>query len=177
MNNIKVMKRIFFFLSLIIAAGCSQAQTASTDKQPAPNIDKIPAFKILTKDSTYLTNANLKKDKPVMLIYFAPDCTHCQRLMYEMKPDMEKFKGMQIVMVTFIQTNMLKMLKEFYRDYNFAAYPNIMMGTEYPNYSVKRNYNISTTPYITICDRKGKLVKAFEKAPKMAELEAAVKKS
>jgi len=177
MNNIKTMKKIFFFLSLIIIAGCSQAQTTSPEKLPAPNIDKIPAFRLLTKDSTYITNANLKKDKPVMLIYFAPDCSHCQRLMYEMKPDMEKFKGVQIVMVTFIQTNMLKMLKEFYRDYNFAAYPNILMGTEYPNYVVQRYYNVSTTPYIAIYDHKGKLVKAFEKAPKMAELEAAIKKS
>lgn len=177
MDNITTMRKIFFFLSLIITAGCSQAQTTSPEKLPAANIEKLPAFKILTKDSAYLTNANLKKDKPVMLIYFAPDCSHCQRLMYEMKPEMAKFKNIQILMVTFTQTNMLKMLKEFYRDYNFAAYPNILMGTEYPNYVVQRYYNVSTTPYIAIYDHKGKLVKAFEKAPKMAELEAAIKKS
>jgi thioredoxin-related protein len=168
------MKKIFFFLSLIIAAGCSQAQTPNTDVQAIQN---IPAFHILTKDSTYLTNANLKKGKPVMIIYFAPDCSHCQRLMYEMKPDMKKFSNIQIVMVTFIQTNMLKMLKEFHRDYNFAAYPNIMMGTEYPDYKVQRYYGVSTTPYIAVYDHKGKLVQAFPKVPKMSELEAAVKKS
>jgi len=52
-----------------------------------------------------------------------------------------------------------------------------MMGTEYPNYVVQRYYNVSTTPYIAIYDHKGKLVKAFDKAPKMAEIEAAIKKS
>jgi protein-disulfide isomerase len=169
------MKKLFFFLTLVIAAGCSQAQTPATDNTAA--IQNIPAFHILTKDSTYLTNANLKKGKPVMIIYFAPDCSHCQRMMYEMKPDMKKFSGMQIVMVTFIQTNMLKMLKEFYRDYNFAAYPNIMMGTEYPDYKLQRYYNVSTTPYVAVYDHNGKLVKAFPKAPSMADLEAAVKKS
>lgn len=169
------MKKIFLLLSLIIAAGCSQAQTGNTVDTKA--IQNIPAFHILTKDSVYLTNANLKKGKPVMIIYFAPDCSHCQRLMYEMKPDMKQFKDIQIVMVTFIQTSMLKMLKEFYRDYNFAAYPNIMMGTEFPDYKLQRYYQVSTTPYIAIYDHKGKLVQAFPKAPKMPELIAAVKKT
>lgn len=171
------MKKIVLFLTLIIAAGCSQAQTKSPEKLPTLNIENIPAFHILTKDSTYLTNANLKKGKPVMIIYFSPDCSHCQRMMYEMKPEMNKFKGVQIVMVTFIQTNMLKMLKEFYRDYNFAAYPNIMMGTEYPDYKVQRYYGVATTPYIAVYGHNGKLVKAFDKVPKMKDLVAAVKKA
>jgi thioredoxin-related protein len=169
------MKNILIVLSLIFAVGCTQAQTPSTT--PTPNIDHIPVFHILTKDSTILTAANLKKGKPVMIIYFAPDCSHCQRLMYEMQPEMDKFKDIQIVMVTFTQTSLLKMLREFYKDYNFQKYPNIMMGTEYPNYVVQRYYQVSNTPYIAVYDHKGKLVQAFPKAPTMKELVAAVKKS
>ena len=169
------MKKIFLFLSLIILAGCTQAQTASTT--PPPNIENIPPFHILTKDSVYLTAANLKKGKPVMIIYFAPDCSHCQRLMYEMKPEMRQFKDTQIVMVTFIQTSLLKMLREFYKDYNLAAYPNIMMGTEYPKYTVMQYYQVANTPFIAVYDHKGKLVQAFPKAPSMKDLIAAVKKS
>jgi thioredoxin-related protein len=178
MIYIKAMKRIFFFLGLIIACGCSQAQNNTATKAlPPPNIQHIPAYRILTKDSTYLTSANLKKGQPVMIIYFSPDCSHCQHLMYEMKPEMKSFKDIQIVMITFIPTNMLKMLKEFYVDFNLAAYPNISMGTEYPNYIIQRYYQVATTPYIAIYDHKGKLVQAFAKAPKMDELIAAVKKA
>jgi thiol-disulfide isomerase/thioredoxin len=189
MNKIDTMKRIIFFLGLIIAAGCTQAQTGSqpaitpTPPQktaPVPpklNIENIPHFKILTQDSVYVTNANLKKNKPVVIIYFAPDCSHCQHLMYEMKPDMKKFEGAQIVMVTFTQVKMLKMLKEFYRDFDLKDHPNFMIGTEFPDYVVQRYYQVQTTPYIAVYDRKGKLVKAFEKAPTMPDLEAAVKKA
>src|SRR3978361_2399887 len=127
------MKRILLFLSLIIIAGCSPAQDAAVKNQ-SPAIQNIPTFHILSKDSVYLTNATLKKGKPVMFIYFSPDCSHCQRLMYELKPDIKDFKDIQIVMVTFTQINMLKMLKEFNRDYVFAAQPNIFMGTEFPDY-------------------------------------------
>lgn len=110
-----------------------------------------------------------------MIIYFSPDCTHCQHLMYEMKPYMEKFENVQVVMVTFIQPSYLKLLKEFRRDYKLAEHPNFITGTEYPNYAVQRYYQVATTPYIAIYDHKGKLVKAFDKAPKMDELVATIK--
>jgi len=171
MNYIKAMKKLFFFISLIIAAGCSQAQ----NNTPKPNIDKIPAFRILNQDSVYLTNASLQKNKPVMIVYFSPDCSHCQRMMYEMKPHMKAFANVQVVMVTFIQTTYLKLLKDFRMTYGLSAYPNFMMGTEYPDYAVQRYFQVYTTPYIAIYDRKGKLVKAFDKAPKIEDMVAAVK--
>ena len=174
MYYIRIMKKILLFLSLIIAAGCTQAQTGAPVK---PNIASIPSFRILNQDSVYITNANLKKGKPVMIIYFSPDCSHCQHMMYEMKPYMKKFSNVQVVMVTFTQTSSgyMKLLKEFRRDYDLASYPNFIVGTEYPDYKVQRYYQVATTPYIAIYDHKGKLVKAFDKAPKTEELVAAVK--
>ena len=162
------MKKLLLLLSLIIVAGCTQAQT---------NIDKIPPFKILRTDSTYFTPADLKKNKPVMIIYFSPDCSHCQHMVYEMKPKMKEFGDTQIVMVTFTEFTMLKMIQTFTRDFDLAKYPNIIVGTEGHTYVVQRYYQVRTTPYIAIYDRKGKLVKAFEKAPTIPELIAAVKKA
>lgn len=164
------MKKILLFLSLIIVAGCTQAQNK-------PDISHIPPFKILKPDSTYFTPANLKKNKPVMIIYFSPDCSHCQHMMYEMEPKMKEFGDTQIVMVTFTEFTMLKMIKNFVRDFDLAKYHNIIVGTEGHSYVVQRYYQVRTTPYIAIYDRKGKLVKAFEKAPTMDELIATVKKA
>lgn len=164
------MKKLLLIISLIVFAGCTQAQQAH-------NIENIPPFKILKSDSTYFTPANLKKDKPVMIIYFAPDCSHCQHLVYEMKPKMKQFSNIQIVMVTFTDFNMLKMLKNFNRDFDLAKYPNITVGTEGHTYVVQQYYQVKTTPYIAVYDHKGKLVKAYEKAPSMEELLITVKKA
>jgi thioredoxin-related protein len=169
---ITIMKKLLLFFSLIIAVGCTQAQIVN--KQ---DITKIPPFKILRPDSTYFTPADLKKDKPVMIIYFSPDCSHCQHLVYDMKPKMKEFGDMQIVMVTFTEFTMLKMIKNFTRDFDLAKYPNITVGTEGHTYLVQRYYQVTTTPYIAVYDHKGKLVKAFEKAPSMSELIATVKKA
>jgi thioredoxin-related protein len=164
------MKKLLLLLSLIIAAGCTQAQTK-------PDIEHIPHFKILKADSTYFNYTDLKKDKPVMIIYFSPDCSHCQHMMYEMKPKMKKFGDTQIVMVTFTEFTMLKMLKSFNRDFDLVKYPNIIVGTEGHSYVVQKYYQVKTTPYIAVYDRKGNLVKAFEKAPTIDTLIATVKKA
>ena len=163
------MKKLLVLITLIIAAGSSRAQ----EKQ---NIDNIPPFKILKQDSTWFTPADLKKNKPVVIIYFSPDCSHCQHMMYEMKPKMKEFGSAQIVMITFMEPSMLKMVQGFYRDFNLAKYPNITVGTEGHSYVVQRYYHVSTTPYIAVYDHKGKLVKAFPNAPTVDTLIATVKK-
>ena len=165
---IKQMKKLLFLFGLIIAAGCTNAQTSFTS--PAT----IPPYHILTTDSVYATPANLKKNTPVMIIYFAPDCSHCQHLMHEMKPVMKNFKNIQIVMVTFVLQ--LKAIQNFYRDFDLKKYPNITVGTEGYTYVVQKYYQIKTTPYIALYDKKGKLVKTYEKAPKVDDLVAEVKK-
>src|ERR1700760_422134 len=100
------MKKLLILFSLIIAAGCSRAQETVDTR----NIQNIPPFKILRTDSTWFTVANLKKNKPVMIIYFAPDCSHCQHMVYDMEPKMKQLAGVQIVMVTFTEFNRLKMI-------------------------------------------------------------------
>src|ERR1700748_2746221 len=97
------MKRIILLLTLILGLNTVKAQN--------PSIVNIPPYKILTKDSVFVTPANLKKGKPVMIVYFSPDCTHCQHFTEELKARMDKektssakiFTNTQIVMVTFTQ--------------------------------------------------------------------------
>lgn len=112
-----------------------------------------------------------------MIIYFSPDCSHCQHLVYEMRPKMKQLRNVQIVMVTFTEFDRLKMIQNFRRDFDLAKYPNVTIGTEGHSYIVQRYYQVSTTPYIAIYDRNGKLVKGFSKAPSIDELIATVKKA
>lgn len=166
---ISIMKRALLFFSLIIMAGCINAQNKA--------IDKIPAFHILTTDSVYVTQANLKKNKPVMIIYFSPDCSHCQHMMYDLKPEMKKLAGVQVVMVTFSRDFDIRGIREFYRDFDLKKYPNFTLGTEGYTMQVQRYYDVKTTPYIAVYDHNGKLVKAYDKAPKVPDLMATIKKA
>ncbi len=160
------MKKLLLLFSILLTAGCTQAQS---------NIDKIPPYHILSIDSTFLTPANLKKDKPVMIIYFSPDCGHCQRMMYELKPKLKSIANVQIVMITF--TREIKSVKDFYNTFGLSAYHNIIMGTEGYTYLVQRYYQIKTTPFIAIYNSKGHLVTTFDKAPNANDIISAAKKA
>jgi thiol-disulfide isomerase/thioredoxin len=166
-STINQMKKLLVFLGLIIVAGCTQAQTFTP---PAT----IPPYHILTTDSVYVTPANLKNNKPVMIIYFAPDCSHCQHLMFELKPKMKDLKNVQVVMVTFVKQ--IKAIQTFYRDFDLKKYPNFTVGTEGYTYLVQQFYHVATTPYIALYDKNHKLAKTFDKAPKVEELVDEVKK-
>jgi thioredoxin-related protein len=167
-NPLTVMKQFFLsMLALVAITGCTLAQQN-------PRIQNLPMYHILNTDSVNVTTAKLKKDKPVMIIYFSPDCSHCQHLMYELKPKLKELSSIQIVMISFVQ---YKMIKEFYRDFGLSAYPNITVGTEGYTYEMQKYFEIKTTPYIAIYDKHGKLVKAYEKAPDVNELIAVAKKA
>jgi thiol-disulfide isomerase/thioredoxin len=163
--TIKKMKRLIFLLFAVIAGfACTQAQTVPTT---------IPPYKILTTKDQTLTPANLEKNKPVMIIYFAPDCPHCQKLVSDMKPSMAKFKNVQVVMITFTD---IRMVKTFENDYGLKAYPNFILGTEGYSYTVQRFYQLKHTPFVAIYDKTGKLVQSFEKQPEASDLLAVIKK-
>lgn len=156
------MKKLLFAITLLIAVGCNA--------QPPV----IAPYKILKLDNTYTTSADLKKNKAVMLIYFAPDCAHCQKLIYDMKPKMASFKDIQVVMITFTD---IKMVKVFDQDYGISAYKNFTIGTEGYGGSVQKYYQITSTPYVAVYNKGGQLVQAFSKVPKVPELIEAVKKT
>lgn len=170
--QIKTMKKLLFFFSLIIAAGCTNAQSNNPPAYTPPAT--IPPYHILTTDSVFETPANLKSNKAVMIIYFSPDCSHCQHLMYEMKPKMADFKNVQVVMITFAEP--LKASQIFYRDFDLKKYPNFKVGTEGYTYVVQKFYQVRTTPYIALYDKNHKMVKYYDKAPKIDDLAAEAKK-
>lgn len=168
------MKKLACLILLLICVTTINAQRTDT-------IKSIPHYKVLTKDSTYITDANLKKGKPVMIIYFAPDCSHCQQLTYEFQDEFKKeakkhsntLKHVQIMMITWQQ---IKAIQAFYKDFGLEKYPNITVGTEGNTMTLLHFYKVTTTPYIAIYSKNGQLTKAFEKVPKFEEIIAELKK-
>lgn len=151
------MKKLILFFSLIIVALSSNAQNETRGSA-------MPAYKILKTDSTWATPANLKHRR-TMLIYFSPDCPHCQHLTMEMREKIKQFGDTQILMITWSNNYDLRAIKGFVKDYDLKKYPNIIVGTEGYSYLVQKYYGIQTTPYVAIFGADGKLSKAFRKAP------------
>ena len=150
------MKTIILLLVLVfvLKTGSAQDSTAATFK----NIQHLPAFKIYTApDSTLFTSDQLKKDQPLVLMFFSPDCDHCQKETKELMAYKEELKNLQIIMAS---PAAFKDINEFYKDYNIASMTNIIMGQD-ANYILGMKYQIRTYPSIFVYDSSGILAKAF----------------
>lgn len=171
------MKKLLVLFSLVIASVFAKAQNSETALP-------LVKYRITKADGSIATPANLNKNKPVMVIYFEPSCSHCEHLMTELRPYMDQLKKIQVVMITFTQTEngYLRMIADFSKKYNLAKYPNFIVGTEYDHnnpksYPVQAYYGIYNTPYVVVYNTKGKVVKSFTVVPKVKDLLAAVKKA
>jgi thioredoxin-related protein len=162
------MKKLILLFSLIIAAGCTRAQT-----NDAPGA-AIPPYKILTTDSAWATPANLKHKKTV-LIYFSPDCPHCQHLTMDMRQKIKQLGDAQVMMITWSNNYDIRAIKNFVRDFDLKKYPNIHVGTEGYTYLIQKYFKIETTPYVAVYGSNGKLSKAFRKQPEIGDVLKAVK--
>lgn len=89
---------------------------------------------------------------------FSPDCDHCQRQTTEFKKNIELIKNIQIVMVSFLNFDLLK---KFHQDYGIENYPNITVGRD-GNYFLGTFYKPHFFPSMFLYNKKGKFVKTFE---------------
>ena len=138
----------------------------------AAAVDSLPPIKIMRTSGSMYTERNLPKGKPFMLVYFAPDCEHCQKLMNQLFPKLNEFRKVEILLVTF---KPLQDLKEFEKQYNTKKYTNMVTGTEGTGFYLRYHYNIQKTPFIAIYDRKGSLAGVYRNTPTVQELADKVK--
>jgi thiol-disulfide isomerase/thioredoxin len=143
-------KRILYLIGIFLwLAAPAVAQTKAATG--------IPPFKILQTNGKFFSASELDKTKPVVLIYFAPDCPHCQVLMSGLFKNINSFKKTQLVLVTFKPVSELQL---FEREFNTTSYPNIKTGTEGSTYFLRYYYNLSNTPFTAVFN-KGTLVCSY----------------
>lgn len=152
--------RIPFFLFLLWIGLVLPLALAA---QPAA----MPPFKMLLTNGKYYTAADMPKGKPVVLIYFAPDCEHCLQLLDVFFKKIDAFKKAQVVLVSFKPVGELSL---FERSYQTAKYPNVKVGTEGTTYFLRQFYKLQTTPFVALYDKDRKLVYSYRKEPPVDDL-------
>lgn len=147
-------------LTLIIAFWglCAIAQIDTTQQYfkspyiPSFNIRKVP-------DSSSFTNKMLQKYKATMLVFFDPDCEHCQEATKNLTAKTDQLKDVQILMVTIIDFNRIK---KFYNDYKIADFSNIIL-TRDAGFDLPRFYKVGYIPDAYIYNKNGSLIGHFKK--------------
>jgi thiol-disulfide isomerase/thioredoxin len=160
------MKKIILLISFLFAVIISFCQQDSTMLPPYQRFPTLPPFKLLKGDSSYFNRNDLKKNKPVLLILFNPDCDHCKHETEEIIKKMNELKNIQIVMAT----NMpIEMMRSFSEKYDLQKFENITVGRDF-QYLLPSFYKIRFMPYLAMYDKKGNLLTTFEGAMKIEDL-------
>jgi thiol-disulfide isomerase/thioredoxin len=150
----------FFFI--IAFAGVSFSQTGD----PKPG-SAIPSFRMVMSNGRYYSDKEIQKNKPLVLIYFAPDCDHCMKLMDDLFKKIHQLDKATIVMITF---ELPRDVAWFERKYQTAQYSNIKVGTEGTSYVLRNFYKLNKTPFTAVYDKKGKLAFSYKNETPVNEM-------
>ena len=132
----------------------------------------IPPFKMLLTNGKTFYAKELPQGKPVVIIYFAPDCEHCQTLMNGVFKQINNFKKVEMVMVTFKPLNEVA---DFEKNYQTYKYSNIIVGTEIPAFFFRLYYHLVNTPFTILFDKQGKYIYSYRKETPIDDLVNRVK--
>lgn len=146
-----------FFLLFLLA---SPAVFAQTDSLPGyKRFPTLPPFQLLKLDSaTTLTKEDLAKDQPVLIMFFSPDCDHCQHQIEDMLKDMKAFDNIQVVLASF---QPFEQIKAFNEKYGLDRYKNVYIGRD-TKYFLPPFYQMYNLPYLALYNSKGDLITTFE---------------
>lgn len=169
------MRYLYILLTSMFISFSINAQIttdpASDTLAPYKKDPAIPPFSIQRPDSSWFRKANLQSKRPTLILYFSPDCGHCQQETEEVIRKIKDLSNLQIVMIT---SRPFADMANFAEHYKLNRFPSIKIGTD-PARFVTRFYDVKFTPFSALYNKQGKLVKVYEKGIDMTELVSLVK--
>lgn len=120
----------------------------------------IPSFTMKLSNGKTFSSKDLSKQRPAIIIYFDPDCDHCQLLTNNLLKKINEFKKSQIVMVTFKPLNEVA---GFEKTYQTGRYANIKVGTEQPIFFFRTLYHLENVPFTILFNKQGKQIISYKK--------------
>lgn len=157
----KIMMAGFF---MIVFGGYGQTAAQKTG---------LPRFNIQLINGSHVSYRDLPADKPLLLIYFAPDCEHCREFMGRLMGRIKDFRQTQILLVSYLP---LPALQKFSNDFKLAPYPNIKIGSEGNSFVIPSHFRIGKFPFTAVYSRAGKLVSIYREVPPLDILADMVKR-
>lgn len=110
----------------------------------------MPSFNLLLADSsTIIKSDNIPYGQPIMLLFFSPDCEHCQA---ETKNLLGNMDALENIRIYFITVDPLEKMRVFNKYYKLSMYRNIVVGRDY-NFTMFKNFDIPTTPVIVLFNK------------------------
>jgi len=146
------------WLLLLATAFTFQMVSAQSQNPPYKQNPNLPSFKLQTVKNGVFTSSKLKKNSPVIIMFFSPGCDHCINQFNDMVKRMNDLKNYQIVMATW---QPIEELAEFDKKYSTSKYSNIVTGRD-TEYFFPPFYEIGNFPHFAFYNKSGKIIGTHE---------------
>jgi peroxiredoxin len=143
---------IFMFMAFHL-----NAQTVYDTMPPYKKTNTIPDFTILKTDSTWFSKKNIPAHTPVVIIYFSPECGHCQHTAEDFNKHMGQMKNIFFIWVSYYDVNAIQ---KFSVAYHLNQYKNVVFARD-PNYYIPSFYRVAFTPFMAIYNAQHKFIEAY----------------
>lgn len=144
-----------YWVRYIFAAAILAASTASCHQPDGP---PMPAFDLLLVDgSTSVPSKAIPNGVPAILVFFSPDCEHCQHETADLLAKMDSFQEVRFYFVT---DDPMERLKVFQQYYHLSRYRNVVLAQDH-RYSFFNLLKPTGTPCTFIYDRQKRLRAVF----------------
>lgn len=148
---------IFLVITTVSYFGYRSIKKHNTTKQTEKTIQELPVFSFYILNKKRFTYTNTTK-KHTLIIYFHPECEHCQYEAKQLVLNKEKFKQTQILMISPAD---LRDIQLFNTSYGLNKIETLKMlwdkERKFENYFGK-----STFPTILIYNKENKLQKKYK---------------
>ena len=141
--------QIVLLILLLITTSFIQAQSG-----------KLAPFKMMQTSGKIFKAQNLPMGKPILIVYFSPECDHCEKMLKNFFKQVTNFQKASVAFITYLP---VEKVEKFEKDYNLPKYPNMYSGTEGSTFFVRNYYKIMDVPFVALYTKNGDFVTSYEK--------------
>lgn len=163
-------KYALLFISIAFAL-FSQAQGYNPSEAPYKKDSHLPEFRILKADSTWFTDQLIPQDKPVIIMYFNPDCEHCQKEAEVLVRNREILDSAFLLLASYDSP---EDIGHFVKRYKLDQFRYMAAGRD-ADYYLPTFFKVEKTPFIAVYSRYHRFVKAFTDGAYPEELSQLIK--
>jgi thiol-disulfide isomerase/thioredoxin len=126
----------------------------------------IPPFELKTTEGKMLHRDDLAKRHGTLIMYFSPECHHCQQQVEWLQQEISKFDKYNLVLATY---QPMDELKKFYVSYKLSSWKNLYIGRD-EKFFLPPYFRIGNMPFLALYDNKGNLLTSFEGVTRVDKL-------
>ncbi|GAA3753685.1 hypothetical protein GCM10022422_44580 [Flavobacterium ginsengisoli] len=149
---------ILLIISASVCLGFQIILKINHKKEIEKNTKMIPNFSFLDLNGKLFENKNLKKTAPIIFIYFNTDCEYCNEETKMIQENIERFKNIQIIFISFENINQIK---KFAKHYKLNHYDNVHFLHD-TKATFASTFDVNSLPCILLYDQNQELIEKIK---------------